>query len=415
MLCGLLRPLESGKRLKMKTSVGIDISKGKSMVAAIASNKKVVLEPVEFLHTQEGLSQLEKILTSMGENTRIIMEATGHYHEPVSERLTNAKFFVSVVNPTLIFDYGNNTVRQIKTDKKDALKIARYGIDHWEELREYVPEEKIRQQLKAFSRQYNLCIKTVHSLENNLITLLDKTFPGLNRLFSSQKRKDGHQKWVDFAATFWHSDIIARMTETEFVDEYKAWCAAKKYQFKVEKAHDVYAASKGHMATLSESENTHLLIFTAVQGVINTSITLASFKLELIRLAKLLPEYVTVSNLYGVGALTAAQLMAEIGDVRRFHSRKALVAFAGIDPLPHQSGKLNKKSTQTSKRGSAPLRKTLFQIVSIHLRHSPEGEPVFEFLNRKRAEGKPYFVYMTAAANKFLRIYYARVSEFLNG
>ena len=82
--------------------------------------------------------------------------------------------------------------------------------------------------------------------------------------------------------------------------------------------------------------------------------------------------------------------------------------------MPKQSGTYNKKGTKTSKRGSAPLRKTLFQIVVTHLRHSPNGEVVYEFLDRKRTEGKPYFVYMTAAANKFLRIYYARVKGYLD-
>ena len=43
----------------------------------------------------------------------------------------------------------------------------------------------------------------------------------------------------------------------------------------------------------------------------------------------------------------------------------------------------------------------------------PADEPVYQFLDNKRAEGKPYFVYMTAAQNKFLRIYYARVKECL--
>jgi transposase len=138
---------------------------------------------------------------------------------------------------------------------------------------------------------------------------------------------------------------------------------------------------------------------------------LATIKNEMLRLSALLPEYEAVINLFGVGEITAAQLIAEIGDIRRFKSRRALTAYAGIDPLPQQSGKYEKKSTATSKRGSPSLRKTLFQIICTYLRHSPENEPVFQYLNRKRAEGKPYFVYMTATANKFLRIYYARIKH----
>lgn len=78
-----------------------------------------------------------------------------------------------------------------------------------------------------------------------------------------------------------------------------------------------------------------------------------------------------------------------------------------------QSGKHSAKSVPTTKRGSPHLRKTLYQIVCTYLKRSPADEPVYQFLDKKRAEGKPYFVYMTAAQNKFLRIYYARVKECL--
>ena len=122
-----------------------------------------------------------------------------------------------------------------------------------------------------------------------------------------------------------------------------------------------------------------------------------------------------MSSMYGIGDVTGAQLMGEIGDVRRFANRSALIAFAGVDPGVNQSGKYDAKGVRTTKRGSPHLRKTLFQIVSTHLKKSPQDEPVYQFLDHKRTEGKPYLVYMTAAANKFLRIYHARVRQYLEG
>ena len=141
--------------------------------------------------------------------------------------------------------------------------------------------------------------------------------------------------------------------------------------------------------------------------------TLAALRTEMTHLAMQLPEYDTVCAMYGVGETTASQLMAEIGDVRRFPRRSSIVGFAGVDPAVDQSGKHEAQSTPTTKRGSPHLRKTLYQIVCTYLRKAPAGEPVYQFLDKKRAEGKPYFVYMTAAQNKFLRIYYARVKECL--
>jgi len=131
-------------------------------------------------------------------------------------------------------------------------------------------------------------------------------------------------------------------------------------------------------------------------------------------LAATLPEYPVVMKMFGVGPVLGPQLMAEIGDVRRFHSKKALVAFAGIDAPPFQSGQMNVRSRTISKRGSSALRRTLFLVMSVILQRSPVDEPVYQFMDKKRAEGKPYRVYMMASANKFLRIYYSTVKQHLD-
>ena len=108
-----------------------------------------------------------------------------------------------------------------------------------------------------------------------------------------------------------------------------------------------------------------------------------------------------------------AVLRAEIGDVRRFTSKRALVAFAGVDAPPFQSGIFEAKSRHVSKRGSPHLRRTLFQIMSVVLQHSSVDNAVYLFMDKKRTEGKHFYVYMVAGAAKFLRIYYARVKEYL--
>jgi hypothetical protein len=253
----------------------------------------------------------------------------------------------------------------------------------------------------------------VVSLQNNLISLTDKTFPGVNELFSSPERADGHQKWVDFVMTFYHCDCICRVSENAFAERYQKWCKRKGYHFSAEKAQDVYLGSCGHFTTLPKNDNTKLLITTAAQQLLAGKMTLAALRTEMTRLAKQLPEYDIVRAMYGVGETTAVQLMAEIGDVRRFPRRSSIVGFAGVDPAVDQSGKHSAKSVPTTKRGSPHLRKTLYQIVCTYLKKSPVDEPVYQFLDKKRSEGKPYFVYMTAAQNKFLRIYYARVKECL--
>ena len=115
----------------------------------------------------------------------------------------------------------------------------------------------------------------------------------------------------------------------------------------------------------------------------------------------------------GVGPSVGPQLMAEIGDVRRFAQKSSLVAFAGIDPGRDDSGSKVSNKGRIGKRGSPHLRKTLFVIMSILLQLKPEKDPVYQFLDKKRFEGKPFYVYTTAGGTKFLRIYYGRVRDCL--
>lgn len=156
-----------------------------------------------------------------------------------------------------------------------------------------------------------------------------------------------------------------------------------------------------------------MLIKEAANQLTSISRSVETYRTEMNRLASQLPEYPVVMEMYGVGESFGPQLMAEIGDVRRFERKQSLVAFAGIDPMPNQSGEKNVRSNKSSKRGSPYLRKTLFNIMTVHLQRAPANEPVYQFLDTKRAGGKPYYVYMMAAANKFLRRYYAKVRDYL--
>ena len=392
------------------TAVGIDVSKGKSMVAVLRPMGELVMEPEEFLHTQAELERLAELILSLGREVRVILESTGHYHEPVADELFRKGIFVSVLNPLLI-KYSGGSIRKVKTDRADAIKIAKYGLDNWVELRRYTPDENIRQQLKLCSRQYNLYMKSAMSMQNNLISLCDKAFPGVNELFSSPERPDGSQKWVDFVMRFWHCECVSELSETEFSAQYAHWCREKGYYHRAGKGLEVFRKSGDQIPTLPCSAHTRLLVTTGARELTEMRGTLSELRGEMIALARRLPEYETVAGMYGVAEVTAAQLIAEIGDVRRFPCRSALVGFAGVDPAVYQSGKTEAQSSPMTKRGSPHLRRTLYQVVCAYLRHAPANEPVYQFLDKKRREGKHYFVYMTAAQNKFLRIYYARVKE----
>ena len=395
-------------------AVGIDVSKGKSTVAIMRPFGEIVAVPFEVTHSEIELKQLAHRIKKLSGESRVIMEFTGKYFQPIANYLHHEGIFVSVINAILIHDYSNSSIRRVKTDKKDALKIANYGLDRWIDLPEYIPEDELRLLLKTYNRQFSQYTKLKVVLSNSLLTNLDQTFPNVNTLFGNTPRQDGHQKWIDFSMTFWHCDCVSSQSKKSFVNKYEKWCHKAGYHYQPQKANEIYESASKSINTLPKSPNTQFLIQESIQELNSLINSLERLRKEMNRIASLLPEYPVVMGMYGVGITLGPQLIAEIGDVQRFYGRKALIAYAGIDSCPYQSGTIDIKGRSISKRGSALLRKTLFQVMDCILRQKPGNDSVYLFLDKKRSEGKHYYVYMMAGANKFLRIYYARVNEYLN-
>ena len=393
-------------------AAGIDISSRKSTVAVLRPFGEIVELPFDVQHNAEALIALAEQLKSIDGETRVVMEHTGRYYESVAKTLHEAGLFVSAVNPLLIKEYGNNSLRRVKTDKADAMKIARYAHDNWVELRDYTPMDTIRYDLKTLNRQFQLASKQKTATANNLIALQEQSFPGIRKLFDSPVRSDGTQKWVDFTHDFYHVDCVRSGSQNTFTERYRKWCKRNHYNFNAGKAAEIYALAKSAVVLVQKTPLTKTLLQEAANQLTAISRSVETYRSEMNKLASQLPEYPVIMEMYGVGESLGPQLMAEIGDVRRFERKQSLVAFAGIDPMPNQSGEKNVRSNKSSKRGSPYLRKTLFNIMGIYLKCSPQDEPVYQFLDRKRAEGKPYYVYMTAAGNKFLRRYYATVMNY---
>ena len=396
-------------------AVGIDVSKGKSTVAARSPGGEIVLMPFEIEHTSEGFQELLSKLHALNGTVRIIMEHTGAYWQPVARALRNCGFYVSVVNAMLIHDFSDNSLRKIKTDKADSLKIAHYGLTFWETLNEYSEEDETRQLLKMQSRLYERTLNTSVMLRNGLIALVDQTFPNADKLFKQKLRNAaGHIKWVDFVCKFWHKDCVATVSKNAFTEQFRKWCKRTGYRFSLSDAETIYAHSKNCIATLNKNNSTKILIKQAAESLNAVYDSLQALRSEMDRLASLLPEYDIVMDMQGIGKITGPQLIAEIGDVRKFKSKSALVAFAGVDAPPFQSGAFDAKTRHVSKRGSPHLRKTIFEIAAmIYMQHDSDN-PIYAFMAKKRDEGKHYYVYIIAGAAKFLRVYYARVTEYLN-
>ena len=209
-------------------------------------------------------------------------------------------------------------------------------------------------------------------------------------------------------------DCVRGKSLAAFTEHYKSWCKRKGYNFSASKAEEVYRTASDLIAVFPKDDNTKMLVRQAVSVLNVTSETVEALRVKMDQTASQMPEYDVVLGMDGVGPTLGPQLIAEIGDVTRFEHRGALTAFAGVDPRKKESGDYERRSNPTTKKGSPHLRKTLFQIMDGLIQRSPQDNPVYAFMDKKRAEGKPYYVYMTAGANKFLRIYYGKVNAFLS-
>ncbi len=393
--------------------VGIDVAKAKSMVAILSDEGEIIKTPFEIANTESGLSYLCNIIGGFTDKVYCVVESTSIYHFPIVSYLQENNIFVSVVNPLVIKKYASMDIRKVKTDKADSLKLASYVIDNHRHLVDYSPESDVYSELRVLSRQYLHYVKSVANAKVNLTDMLDRTMPGIKPLLKTSIRASGKNQLCDFVERFWHCDVITSMSETKFVSEYIKWAKKKGYHPNETKAKSLYANALECIPTLpSKSLSTKMLVQEAAKAVASIETTLVTILSQMNELAKSLPEFSIVREMSGVGDVLAPRIIAEIGDVRRFHSASALIAYAGIDTPPYESGDFRATNRKITKRGSASLRKTGYEIMqALKVVQPQKDNAVYQYLIKKENEGKALKVAKIAALNKFLRIYYARVNE----
>ena len=387
--------------------VGIDVSKEKSTVCVLKEGGELYIEPFEIDHTEKSLKELYTILEKDREKVKIVLEATGVYHLPIVTYFVTRNFFVSVINPLLLKKYISVSLRRAKTDKIDSVKIAGYGLDNWFRLKNYEIEDEVYSELKLLGRQYSHYMKLHITSKIELANVLDYSMPGIKSLFIVN-----NNKLADFALEYCHYDNIKKQTLEEFIVSYRTWAKKNKYLNNEKKAIKIYEVATNAISIISsQSKTTKLIVMEAARVLKEVDKTLEKILSRMQELAKKLKEYPIVIEMHGVGEKLAPRLIAEIGNIKRFHSGKALIAYAGIDPPVYQSGKFIGNKRSISKRGSPLLRRAGYEIMKCLKTKKPEDDPVYNFIIKKENEGKPKKVAKIAGLNKFLKIYFAKVKN----
>lgn len=393
----------------MKYGVGIDISKGKSTVAILSIEGEVIEEPFEINHDINGLNLLEEKLKDISkEDLKIVMEETGTYHLPVLGYLLDKGYFVVAENALKIKKYLDRGLRKAKTDKKDSYKLAEYTCDNWYKLNKARENDETYDNLRFLSRQYINNINVQIKQKNNFSNLCDLLFPGYYQMLDENNFTLG----LEIFKKYYHPEIVTNKKQSQFVDEIDK--LAKKLGHKgagITLANRIYLLAQKTISPRPNNEFAQLSAISCADALILTIKTTTTIITEMDKLARELPEYDVISEMPGCGKKLTSRVIAEIGDVRRFKNAGSIIAYAGLDAPPYQSGQFEATNRHISKRGNKYLRKTGYEVMKSIKSSCRSDNELKSYIIQKENEGKLKKVAKIAGLNKFLRMYYGIVKK----
>ena len=388
----------------MKYGVGIDVSKGKSTVAILSIEGEVIEMPFDINHDVEDLEKLDKKLQKFSkEDLKIVLEQTGTYHLPILTYLLDKEYCVIAENALKIKKYLDRSLRKAKTDKKDSLKLAEYACDNWYKLKVNFIEEEKYKELRFLSRQYFSLNSMKVQQKVDFSDLTDMLFPGYYQLLEECNFVVGLKIFEKFS----DPKIIRKKKLETFLNDVEK-IAQKIGQQRAGRnlAIKVYELAKKSVPSCPSNSSTQLILNKRVVALINLIETTNEIIAKMNEIAKNMDEYKEVRNMKGVGDRLAPLLIAEIGDIRRFKNAGSLIAYAGIDSPPYQSGKYEATNRHISKRGNKYLRKTGFEVMQSIKSFCRVDCEVYDYIVKKETEGKCKKSAKIAGLNKFLRQYY---------
>ena len=393
----------------MKYGVGIDVSKGKSTIAILSIEGEIIEEPFEITHDIDGLEFLEDKLKKLPkDDLKIVMEETGTYHLPILDYLLDKEYFVTAENALKIKKYLDRGLRKAKTDKKDSYKLAEYACDNWFKLNKVRENDEIYNELRFLSRQYLATIAVQIKQKINFSNLCDLLFPGYYQLLDNNNFILG----LEIFKKYFHPEIVKKKKENQFIIEIDKM--AKKLGHKgagITLANKIYTLAQNTIPPRPNNQYSQLSAISCVEALIITIKTSNTIIAEMDKLASKLPEYNVISEIPGCGKKLTARVIAEIGDIRRFKNAGSIIAYAGLDAPPYQSGQFEATNRHISKRGNKYLRKTGYEIMKSVRSNVNSDNELRTYIVKKENEGKLKKVAKIAGLNKFLRMYYGKVKK----
>ena len=337
----------------MECIFGIDVSKDSAEVAILANDR--VVHSFKMALNKLGFAELEEQLQSFSKPV-VIFEATGVYSRRVAAFFQREGLAYTQINP-LQAKRAMEDFRSRKNDALDAEGLAR-AMARFHFASTY-QEKPVYGELRDLERTYQQHNEDIVRAKNRLHRSLQMTFPEIEHVLSST---DG--------VLYWH--LVQRFPHPNLVLECELDAITQIVQASTPKNIGLKCAQRiaGKLLDLAELSapaalaTDYIVKMTATQA--HEVERLDHLKTETIRemaaAAKGLSEVRILMTIPGIGEKTALCLLAELGDVRRFHSANAINAYVGIDLIEYQSGNYTAEQ-HIRKRGNAYARKIMYRAI----------------------------------------------------
>ena len=379
--------------------LGIDIGKRNHVASLLNDDGKPVFKAFSFSNTTDGGENLLiKLQDFTPSNVEIGMEATGHYWLSIYSFLVEKGYVVHVINPIQTDGWRKGVeIRKRKTDIIDSVLIAdliRYGNF----LETSLMDENVMS-LRNLSRFRHYLVQEIGDLKRKTICVLDQVFPEYDTVFSNVFGQTSKEILLNFSTPADYENITAEILEKTLENITFKKLAIKKLQ-----QLSTLAANSFGITFSIDSFAIQLKMLISQISFIEQQ--LAELEVKMTDILDKLQS--PIMSIPGIGTITAATILGEIGDISRFSTSAKLAAFAGIDATVIQSGEYQSIQNKMSKRGSPYLRKALFQaalVASIY-------DPTFKaFYQKKRAEGKHHLTAVGAVSRKMCNVIHAILTK----
>ena len=377
--------------------VGIDVSANFSWAAIITPNGDLYNNPFKFDHTLEGFNKLidfiKKVENQYDQNAYIFMESTGIYHLSLFHYLCDQGFNTFIINP-LITNYSkNSSIRKVKNDKSDAIKIAYLG--KYNNIKYSNNSDVMIYSLQSLIREYHNLTEEKSNQVKKLNNNLKLMFPGYSSVFSNitSKTSIAILKQYQTPFDFLHApkDEVLKLIKDASASKLGPTRSKKKYDKLYQLATDALIIGiKSPSLRIKIQSNIQLI--ESYQNQLDNILSEIKILLDSDSISINLKECIDlIKTIPGIGELTAISIVAEIGDISRFKKAKSLVAYFGIDPSVNESGKFKGSNNHISKRGTRIGRKALYaaalQSISTH-GGKPMNEVLLRFYQNHNAKSK---------------------------